>query len=46
MAVYADQELEVNFSSWDYDRAGDRTVVGGIMLYVAVVNLHIFPKTS
>jgi len=28
MAVYADQELEANFSSWDYDGAGERTVVG------------------
>jgi hypothetical protein len=29
MAVYADQELEANFCSWDYDGAVERKVVGG-----------------
>jgi len=27
MAVYADQGLEANFCSWDYDGAGERKVV-------------------
>jgi len=46
MAVYADQEVEANFCSWDYGGAGERKVVGGVVLSAAVVNLHIFPKTS
>jgi len=28
MAVYADQELEANFCSWDYDGAGEGKVGG------------------
>jgi hypothetical protein len=47
MAVYADQELEANFTSWDYDGAGGREEgSGGVVLSAVLVNLHIFPKIS
>jgi len=44
MAVYADQELQANFCSWDYDGAGEEGS-RGVVLSVAEVNLHMFPKT-